>query len=59
MKRWPIIALLLGPVLALAWVLVPALILQPFKPQTPAGVALAYQLRASSPWGTRRRRAIC
>jgi hypothetical protein len=33
----------------LAWVAIPALILQPFKAQTPFGVAVAFELREKAP----------
>jgi uncharacterized membrane protein len=32
-----------------AWVAIPAVLIQPFKPQTPFGVALAYELRHQAP----------
>jgi hypothetical protein len=32
-----------------AWIATPALLIQPFKPQTPFAVALAYELRATAP----------
>ncbi len=43
---------LLATLLALgvfAWIAVPAVLIQPFKPQTPFGVALAYELRRTAP----------
>ncbi len=33
----------------LAWVATPVVLIHPFKPQTPFGVALAYELRAKAP----------
>jgi hypothetical protein len=33
----------------LAWVAIPVVLIQPFKAQTPFGVALAYELRQNSP----------
>ena len=36
-------------VAAFAWIATPALLIQPFKPQTPFGVALAYELRGKAP----------
>jgi hypothetical protein len=46
------LGVLLGLVTLLtgALVLVPALLLRPFSPQTPAAVAIAYALRTASPW---------
>ncbi len=44
---WALLALLvLG---TCAWVATPALLLQPFKAQTPFGVALTYELRQRAP----------
>jgi uncharacterized protein DUF3179 len=34
---------------AFVWVAIPAILIQPFKPQTPFGVALAYELRQKAP----------
>jgi hypothetical protein len=34
---------------ASAWIATPALLIQPFKPQTPFGVAVAYELRSKAP----------
>jgi hypothetical protein len=33
----------------LAWVAIPMLLIQPFGPQTPAGLAIGYAMRAASP----------
>jgi hypothetical protein len=45
-------ALLLTVLASLGIVLVPAFLIQPFAPQTPADLTLAYRLRAWSPWAT-------
>jgi hypothetical protein len=48
--RW---TLLLGcVVVALAFVLIPALHIQPFRAQTAAGLDWSYQLKSWSPWAT-------
>lgn len=46
-----LLATLLGALL-FAWVAAPALIIQPFKAQTPYGVSLAYELRQMAPLAT-------
>jgi hypothetical protein len=51
-RRGAWLALLLLPLLALAVVLVPALLIRPFAPQSPASLELAYTLRRWSPWLT-------
>jgi hypothetical protein len=48
--RWPSLLLGLATLLTLAVVLVPAVLLRPFSPQTPAMVATAFALRTVSPW---------
>jgi hypothetical protein len=44
---WALAALLAFGVFA--WVAIPAVLIQPFKAQTPFGVALAYELRQKAP----------
>src|ERR1700682_5340576 len=44
---WPLLVVTVG--LALALVLTPAWIIQPFRPQSDAGVAFSYMLRRISP----------
>jgi hypothetical protein len=39
-------------VAALALVAIPVWLIRPFTPQTPDGLAVAYALRRSAPWGT-------
>ena len=48
--RWLSLLLGLATLLTLAVVLVPALLIRPFSPETPATIAVAYALRTSSPW---------
>lgn len=48
--RWLNLLLGLATVLTLAVVLVPAVLLRPFSPQTPSMVASAFVLRTASPW---------
>jgi len=45
-------ALLLLPLLALAVVMVPVMLIRPFAPQSPSAIELAYTLRRWSPWLT-------
>lgn len=52
MKLFKALLLALVVLGALGIVLVPAFVLQPFAPQTPDGVALAYALRSASPLAT-------
>jgi hypothetical protein len=52
-KRLPVVLALVATALAAAAiVLVPVLLLWPFRPQTPAGVEAAYRLREASPLAT-------
>jgi hypothetical protein len=51
-RRGAWLALLLLPLLALAVVLVPVMLIRPFAPQSPFSIALAYTLRRWSPWLT-------
>ncbi len=48
--RWPSLLLGLTTLLTLAVVLVPAILIRPFSPETEATIAIAYALRTSSPW---------
>lgn len=48
--RWGI--LLLATLLALVVVAIPVMLIRPFAPQSPGGVALAFTLRRWSPWIT-------
>jgi hypothetical protein len=50
MKRW--LALILLVPLALALVVVPVMLIQPFKPQTPRTLEVGYELRRFAPWVT-------
>jgi hypothetical protein len=50
MKRW--LLLLLFVAAALAFVVVPVFLIQPFRPQTARGLAVGYELRAWAPWVT-------
>ena len=51
-RRGAWLALLLLPLLALAVVMVPVMLIQPFAPQSPFSIELAYTLRRWSPWLT-------
>jgi hypothetical protein len=51
-RGWRWLLLVITAVAALAMVVLPALIIQPFRPQTPRGVAFSYALRAVSPIAT-------
>jgi hypothetical protein len=62
-RRWIFIAMkprrgylwvlfLVSALVALALFFIPAIIIQPFKHQTPFGLALAIALRDRAPWGT-------
>jgi hypothetical protein len=50
MKRW--LALILLIPLALALVVVPVFLIQPFKPQTPRALEVGYEVRRFAPWLT-------
>ena len=50
MKRW--LALILLVPLALALVVVPVYLIQPFKPQTPRALEVGYELKRFAPWLT-------
>jgi hypothetical protein len=51
-RRGAWLALLLLSLLALAAVIVPVMLIQPFAPQSPSAIELAYSLRRWSPWLT-------
>lgn len=51
-RRGAWLALLLLPLLALAVVLVPVMLIQPFAPQSPSAIELSYTMRRWSPWLT-------
>ena len=51
-RRGAWLALLLLSLLALAVVMVPVMLIQPFAPQSPSAIELAYTLRRWSPWLT-------
>jgi hypothetical protein len=50
MKRW--LALILLVPLALALVVAPVMLIQPFKPQTARALEVGYELRRFAPWVT-------
>src|ERR1700748_219174 len=50
MKRW--LALILLIPLALAFVVVPVVLIQPFKPQTTRALEVGYEIRRFAPWAT-------
>jgi hypothetical protein len=50
MKRWLLLLLLVAA--ALAFVVVPVFLIQPFRPQTARALAVGYELRAWAPWVT-------
>jgi hypothetical protein len=51
-RRGAWLALLLLPLLALAVVMVPVMLIRPFTSQSPSAIELAYTLRRWSPWLT-------
>jgi hypothetical protein len=51
-RRLAGLCLFLLAVTALALVAIPVWLIRPFTPQTPDGLAVAYALRRSAPWGT-------
>ena len=51
-RRGAWLVLLLLPLLALAVVMVPVMLIRPFSPQSPSAIELAYVLRRWSPWLT-------
>ena len=50
MKRWLLLILIVAAALAL--VVVPVFLIQPFKPQTGRALAVGYALKSWSPWAT-------
>lgn len=50
MKRWLLLILIVAAALAL--VVVPVLLIQPFKPQTERSLAVGYALKSWAPWAT-------
>jgi hypothetical protein len=50
MKRWLLLLLIIAA--ALAFVVVPVLLIQPFKPQTERALAAGYAVKSWSPWAT-------
>jgi len=50
MKRW--LALILLVPLALAFVVAPVMLIQPFKPQTARALEVGYEIRRFAPWMT-------
>src|SRR5215213_446394 len=50
MKRWLLLLLIVAA--AVAFVVVPVFLIQPFRPQTETGLALGYEVRRFAPWGT-------
>ena len=50
MKRW--LALILLVLVSLAFVVVPVILIQPFRPQTARSLEVGYWLRRFAPWAT-------
>jgi hypothetical protein len=50
MKRWFLLLLIVAT--AVACVVVPVLLIQPFRPQTERGLAVGYEVRRFAPWAT-------
>ena len=50
MKRW--LTLILLVLLSLAFVVVPVILIQPFRPQTARALEVGYWLRRLAPWAT-------
>ena len=50
MKRWLLLILIVAAALAL--VVVPVFLIQPFKPQTERALAVGYALKSWAPWAT-------
>jgi hypothetical protein len=50
MKRWLLLLLVIAA--ALAFVVVPVWLIQPFKPQTGRGLAVGYEVKRWAPWAT-------
>lgn len=51
-RRWAGLGLLCLVLAAVALVAIPLWVIRPFRPQTPAGVSLAYACRRLAPWAT-------
>ena len=50
MKRWLLLLLIVAA--AIAFVVVPVWLIQPFKPQTERALAVGYEVRRLAPWAT-------
>jgi len=50
MKRWFLLLLIIAA--AVAFVVVPVFLIQPFRPQTEGGLAAGYEVRRLAPWAT-------
>ncbi len=50
MKRWLLLLLIVAA--AVAFVVVPVFLIQPFRPQTETGLAVGYEVRRFAPWAT-------
>lgn len=50
MKRWLLLFLIIAA--AVAFVVVPVFLIQPFRPQTERGLAVGYEVRRFAPWAT-------
>jgi hypothetical protein len=57
MKRW--LLLILVVLAALAFVVVPVFLIQPFRPQTARALEVGYELRRFSPWVTIAAALVC
>jgi hypothetical protein len=50
MKRWLLLLLIVAA--AMAFVVVPVMLIQPMRPQTERGLAVGYEVRRFAPWAT-------
>lgn len=50
MRRWLLLLLIIAA--AMAFIIVPFFLIQPFRPQTEGGLAVGYQVRRLAPWAT-------
>jgi hypothetical protein len=50
MKRWLLLLLIIAA--ALAFVVVPVFLIQPFKPQTSRALSVGYEVKRLAPWAT-------
>ena len=50
MRRWLLLLLIVAA--AIAFVVVPVFLIQPFRPQTETGLAVGYEVRRFAPWAT-------